>query len=158
LAAVRRQHSGLDENRTIQEMVRRVMDLMVADVLAETERRLAALKPTAPVDIRQADRATIAFSPAFWDGQMVPLRTFLHANVYRHYRVSRMRHKIRRVVRELFELFMDSPQLMPPDFRNEPGREDPAQRARMVADYIAGMTDRFALEEHHRLFDPMAKT
>ena len=158
LAAVRREHPGLDENRTIQEMVRRVMDLMVADLLAETERRLAALQPATPDDIRQADLATIAFSPGFWDGQVAPLRAFLHANVYRHYRVSRMRHKIRRVVRELFELFIDSPQLMPPDFHHEQGLEDPTQRARLVADYIAGMTDRFALEEHHRLFDPMAKT
>jgi dGTPase len=78
------------------------------------------------------------------------LKRFLHANLYRHYRVNRMRVKASRIVRDLFDAFMAEPVLLPPDYQAVSG--DPARQARKIADYIAGMTDRYAIREHRRIF------
>ena len=84
------------------------------------------------------------------------LKRFLYERMYRHYRVNRMSHKARRVVHELFRLFIAEPECLPSEWRTAASCDDEASRARTVADYLAGMTDRFALDEHRRLFDPYA--
>ena len=84
-------------------------------------------------------------------------KTFLFANMYRHTRVNRMTSKARRVVHDLFTLLLNEPQLLPDDWRDENDTPKSLKTARRVADYIAGMTDRFALDEHSRLFDPAVK-
>ena len=84
------------------------------------------------------------------------LKRFLFERMYRHYRVNRMSSKARRVVRELFQLFLAEPECLPGEWRAPTGGSAAPTRARIVADYLAGMTDRFALDEHRRLFDTYA--
>ena len=155
-AEVDRLHPGLDPGRAQFEALRRVFSLMVDDLLAESRRRLDALAPADADAVRAAGAPVIAFSDAMAT-DLKAIRAFLMARMYRHWRVIRMRTKAARVVEELFALFMADPRALPPDWAAAcAGAEAPA-RARVVADYIAGMTDRFALQEHRLLTDPMAR-
>jgi dGTPase len=155
VAGLRARYPGLEQGRLIHETVRRMINVMVADVVAETAARLDAVRPTCVADVRRAGGALVAFSPDM-DAAQKTIRAFLRARVYSDYRVNREMSKCKRIVTALFELFMAEPETLPTPWQQElaaaPG--DPMQaRARLVADYIAGMTDRFALLEHRRLFD-----
>jgi dGTPase len=130
----------------IAEAVSDLIGAMVDDVLAETRVQLAALAPKNADDIRRAGRQIVDFSPAM-KAQLSGLRAFLHENVYRHYKVNRARSQAKRIVRALFDLFLAEPETLPPQWR-----ADKAAQPRAVCDYIAGMTDRYALREHQRLF------
>jgi dGTPase len=151
-AAVMRHHDGLDRNRLIHEAVRRMIDTMVTDLLDESRRRLEQAAPRRVDDIRALGEPVIAFSAEMREHDTV-LKGFLLERMYRHYKVNRMASKARRAVRELFRLFVDEPQCLPDDWRAQCGAPGAQQTARAVADYIAGMTDRFALKEHQRLFE-----
>ena len=153
-AAVRAEWPGLDPVRLQGEALRRSFGLMVDDVVAETRHRLADARPESMLDVQTLGRPVVAFSDAM-TAKIAEIRAFLMVNMYRHWRVARMRAKAAQVVRELFRLFMDDPRLMPPEWQR-PGASE-HDRARAVADYIAGMTDRFALQEHRVLTDPMAR-
>lgn len=161
IADLRRQWPGLEQPRLVHETIRRMIDRMVSDLLAESGRRIAAADPGSVEDVRRASRALVAFSPEMDEVQR-PLRAFLRQRMYRHYRVNREMSKCKRVVRALFELFMAEPNTLPTswqeELRDKGGDTDDAVRARLVADYIAGMTDRYALSEHRRLFDVDTKT
>ena len=148
---VERLHPGLDARRLANESVRRLIDRMVRDLLQETGRRLAMLSPDTADAVRAAPQPVVAFSAALRDGDRV-LRSFLFERMYRHYRVNRETSKARRVVRELFALFITEPECLPTEWRIAAQAVDGAERARLVADYIAGMTDRYALLEYQRLF------
>ena len=151
LAEVEALHPGLVRRRLIHETVRRVIDRMVTDLLAETGRRLAALGPASVDDIRTADVPVVAFSdPVAAD--LAVVRRFMFHEVYRHYLVNRETSKARRVVRDLFGLFTTEPNTLPTEWRRLAETADAGGRAWLVADYIAGMTDRYALLEHQRLF------
>ncbi len=152
VARVRAQYPAIDEHRLVSETTRRLIDLMISDVLGESRRRLAALQPPAVEAIRGHDKAVIAFSPEMAAADR-RLKEFLFERMYRHYRVNRMTSKARRVVRELFDLLFREPDCLPEDWRDRARNADERRRARLVADYIAGMTDRFALLEHRRLLD-----
>ena len=149
-AHVAARYPGLDEPRLIHESVRRLIDHMVNDLLAETRRRLAALNPRGAQDIRDADTPMVAFSERMRDNDRA-LKAFLFARMYRHDRVVRMIAAARGVVQDLFGLYMANPAHMPAEWQTDVAEQDEAARARVVADYIAGMTDRFALAEHGRL-------
>jgi dGTPase len=151
LAEVEGRHPGLPRRRLIHETVRRVIDQMVTDLLAESRRRLAAQGPASVEAVRAAPEAVIAFSDAVAADLQV-LRGFMFREVYRHYLVNRETSKARRVVRDLFALFMAEPNTLPTDWRRQAETAGAVGQARVVADYIAGMTDRFALLEHQRLF------
>ena len=153
-AAVRAEWPGLDPVRLQAEALRRSFGRMVDDVVAETRNRIAEARPESMLDVQALGRPVVAFSEAM-TAQIAEIRAFLMVNMYRHWRVARMRAKAAQVVRELFTLFMDDPRLMPPEWQR-PGASE-HDRARAVADYIAGMTDRFALQEHRVLTDPMAR-
>ncbi len=128
---------------------------MVRDLVAETGRRLAASGATTVDEIRRLGRAGRGVLGR--DARPRPgAERFLYERMYRHYRVNRMTSKARRVVRELFQLFLAEPRCLPGEWRALTGRRHGRGRARIVADYIAGMTDRFALDEHRRLFDTYA--
>jgi len=133
------------------EAVRRMIGAMVEDVLAETERRLAEDGVRTNEDVRMARRPLVAFSSAMLEDLGV-LRQFLFQRMYRHYRVNRMRSQARRILSEMFQLFMAEPTVMPPEWSAKAEVTDPVKRARAVCDYIAGMTDRYAIEEHRKLF------
>jgi dGTPase len=157
LHEVRRTHPDIDEQRLIHEAVRRLIDCMVGDLLSETERRLHALAPGSPADVRQAPEPVVAFSDAMRQKERA-LRRFLFQRMYRHFKVNRMTQKVRRVVRELFEQYTQAPNCLPQEWRLQAEALDAPQRARVIGDYIAGMTDRYAIEEHRKLFDVTAAT
>ena len=140
----------------MHETIRRLIDRMVNDLLAETRRRIAESAPESARDVRRLGRPLVAFSEAMRDNDRA-LKRFLFARMYRHYRVNRMTGKVRRVVRELFAQYLADPSCLPEEWRESASGTDETRRARLVADYIAGMTDRYALEEHRRLFDPYSK-
>lgn len=151
LAGVLRAHPEAPRGVVIAEAVSALIGVMVEDVVAETRRRLDALKPQHADDIRRAPGPTADFSESMRE-ELGGLRAFLHANMYRHHRVNRARSKAKRVVRALFDLFFAEPETLPPEWRGRDDLSDPKRRARVVCDYIAGMTDRYASREHQRLF------
>lgn len=143
-------YGQLPLSRFIGETMRRMIDSMVSDLLAATRARLESAAIASADDVRHAGGATACFSPGM-HAAMQGLRAFLHARMYRHERVNRVRVHAAKVVQELFALFMAEPARLPEEWsRRATGTGDP-ETARLVADYIAGMTDKFALEEHARL-------
>ena len=153
-------YPGLDRTRLVHETIRRMIDHMVTDLIAETRRRIAEVGPRSAAEVRAAPRAMVAFSDGMRDHDRV-LRGFLKQRMYRHYKVNRVTSKTRRVVSELFALFMAEPECLPTEWQADlaaGGGTDERSRARLVADYIAGMTDRFALAEYERMFDMESKT
>jgi dGTPase len=156
-ADVRAAYPGLDESRLIHEAVRRMIGAMVTDLLEETGRRIAAARPLCADDIRRLDRPVAAFSAAMAANDAA-LKAFLFKNMYRHYKLNRMTSKARRVVRDLFGLLIAEPECLPTEWRVKAAGPDSEATAQLVADYIAGMTDRYALDEHRRLFDVQART
>ena len=154
---VRRTWPDLDESRLIDEAVRRLIGEMVIDVLEETRRRIADAAPHSAQDIRCLAHPVAAFSEAMRDKER-GLKGFLFQNMYRHYKLNRMTSKARRVVKGLFELFVEEPDCLPTEWRRKASDSSPEGMARLVTDYIAGITDRHALDEHRRLFDVQART
>ena len=152
LAEVDARYPGLEESRRIHEIVRRSITRMVEDVIAESFRRLDELAPRSADDIRMCGRCIVDFSPGMAAAEK-EVKRFLFARVYRHEDVLAVRRKVARVVRELFERFMQEPDLLPSPWCDGLGALNADQIARRVCDYIAGMTDRFAMDEHRRLFD-----
>lgn len=156
IAEARARYPDITEHYLIYEVIREMIGAMVADVMAESQKRLRALNPQAPDDVRRADHAVIAFSEPMMQ-KVEGLRAFLWERMYRHYSVRRMRLKVSRIVRDLYEAFMEQYQLLPDNWQKRlleaGGPMDRIAHARIVADYIAGMTDRYAIKEHGRLFD-----
>ena len=141
---------NLDEGRKGHEIMRRVITRFVEDVAAESEARIIALNPRSSDDIRRADRPVISFSSSFEPAEK-ELKAFLFRRMYRHERVQKLRDAATEIIENLFLRYMASPQEMGEAHVDAP--EDETRLARRVADYIAGMTDRFAIQEHQRLFD-----
>ena len=156
-AEVANSHPGLDAARLIHEAIRRMIDRMVSDAVSESRRRLGGSDAKSAAEIRALGRPVIGFSAAMREHERA-LRAFLFDNMYRHYRVNRMASKARRIVQEMFQLLLAEPQCLPTEWRHHAGGPASRETARVVADYIAGMTDRFALDEHYRLFDRYATT
>jgi dGTPase len=125
---------------------------MINDVIINSQHNLKRLQPTSVSDIRNAGKMTIGFSVEMKNHDKT-LKNFLMKNMYRHYKVNRMSSKARRVVNKLFTLYLNEPDCLPTDWRQAIEGKEEIERARLVADFIAGMTDRFALLEHKRLFD-----
>ncbi|MEM1385566.1 MAG: deoxyguanosinetriphosphate triphosphohydrolase [Pseudomonadota bacterium] len=156
-AAVDALYPSLAPARRRHEALRRVFALMVEDLIAESRRRIAEAAPESLTDVQAQPGPLIRFSDAV-AGDIATIKAFLFARMYRAYRVKRMRVKAVRVIRELFEMFLSDPGLMPEEWRDDCREaEGEAVRARIVGDYIAGMTDRFALNEHRILTDPVAR-
>lgn len=135
----------------IHEAVRELIGVMVSDVLVETSGLLDAARPESAAALRQLDHPVVAFSTDMLE-ILGALRRHLFANMYRHYKVNRMMSQGQRVMSDLFDLYLGDPGVLPPDVQRDMGEAGSAQTARAVCDYIAGMTDRFAVEEHRRLF------
>ncbi len=140
-----------DEDRVIHGAVRRLIGVMVGDLVSETQARIGELEPTSPDEVRSGDRPIVAFSAAL-NEQERHLRAFLFENMYRHYKVNRKMSRARRIVRELFAAFVDEPSVLPTKVRQMAEGPRELTTARVVADYISAMTDRMAMAEHRRLF------
>ena len=149
---VDRLYPATDSYRRRHEALRRVFGVMVADVIETSQVQLAASGAQSAADIRHLGRPVIQFSPALW-ADLQEIRTFLFTNMYRAPSVMEKRAEVTQVVEDLFPLFLDDPDLLPRRWRNDVAvaQHDRQQLARIVSDYIAGMTDRFALQEHGRL-------
>jgi len=146
MRAALREFPDLRGRRLIHETVRRMIDTLVTDLIRQTERNIRAHAPRNLEDIRRAP-ALVAFSAGVAREQQ-ELKRFLREKLYRHYRVARMSAKAKRIVTELFQAFRDDPRLLPPEFQVRATEDTP----RAIADYIAGMTDRYAILEHRRLY------
>ena len=147
LGTVRSLYPSLTDRRLIHETVRRMINTLVVDLLEQTRHNIEQHRPQCLDDVR-ACPPLAAFSPDI-RAQALELKRFLFQNLYRHYRVVRMSEKASRLIREMFRAFTTEPRLLPPEHR---ARAD-ADLHRAVCDYIAGMTDRFAIREHKRLYD-----
>src|SRR5450830_1628422 len=146
LNEVRQAYPDLPERRVVHETVRRMINTLVSDLIRQSERNISTRSPVTLEDVRSA-AAMIAYSPEMNEQQRA-LKNFLHTHLYRHYRVLRMSAKAQRIISELFGIFMADSRLLPPQFQSLAEQD----RARAVADYIAGMTDRYAIREHRRIF------
>ena len=149
-------YPGLDRPRVSHEAVRHLISLMVEDLLAESERRIAAADPKTVADVRALERPLIAFSPDMQAADRA-LKDFLRERMYRHPRVNDMTSRAQAVVSDLFRRYTAEPETLPPEWRPDDGAERPDELARRTADFIAGMTDRYALEEHIRVVDNSKK-
>jgi dGTPase len=155
IGEIRRMHPRLDTSRTVHELVRRVITRMIEDVIAETGARLAALAPRSAADVRNAEGQVGSFSAAMVEADRA-IKGFLNPRMYRHPRVMGIMTDAEGVVCDLFNRYVASPDEMPAEWA---GRVtgDEAARLRAIADFIAGMTDRYALIEHERLFERTPK-
>jgi dGTPase len=151
LAAVKSERPDLEPRLTHLEAIRRMIGAMIDDVMGETLQRAAATGVGSADDVRALDHALVAFSPDMAE-DLARLRAFLHERMYRHWRVNRTRSQARRILGEMFVLFLKEPEVLPTVWFAKSQNRDEAGRARVVCDYIAGMTDRFAIEEHRKLF------
>lgn len=150
-ADVRRRYPDISENRLIHEAVRDLIGYMVSDVLTESRKRIAETAPQSADEIRRLDFAIVDFSEQF-RSEEGPMRSFLYNNMYRHYKVNRMMGQASRVVEELFDQFINNPDILPTAYRNQCQGPRHDITARVVCDYIASMTDSFAINEHKKLF------
>ena len=136
----------IEGRRLVHETVRRMIDTLVTDLIRQSAASIREHDPASADDVRRAP-AMVRFSDRI-QREQAELKRFLHANLYRHYRVSRMSSKARRIITDLFQAFLAEPGLLPPEFQARAEADTP----RAIADYIAGMTDRYAIIEHRRLF------
>ena len=146
LDEVRQAFPTLAERRVVHETVRRMINALVSDLIAQTEDNIRRNSPKSLADVRAAP-PLVAFSLEMHEKNR-ELKAVLRTHLYRHYRVMRMSAKARRIISELFQAFMGDSRLLPPQF--VPQSEQ--SKARLVSDYIAGMTDRYAIREHRRIF------
>jgi len=144
-------YPGCDPGIIRLEAVRRMIGAMVDDVLAETRRRVEQGGVKNPEDVRNLGHAVVSFSRDMVE-DLSALRHFLMERMYRHWKVNRTRSQARRILAEMFQLFMAEPEVLPSEWFHRAQLRDEPGRARVVCDYIAGMTDRFAIEEHRKLF------
>lgn len=151
LAEIARLHPGLEPSRTIHELARRVITRFVEDVIAESTRRIARLAPKSVEDVRNADAPVVAFSDAMAAAD-ADIKRFLYARMYRHPSVVAVRANANAIVADLFSAFREAPERMPEEWSAGLAAAPDQKIARRVADYIAGMTDTYAVLAHRRLF------
>jgi dGTPase len=152
IGEIRAAHPGLDAHRLVHELVRQLIGLLIDDVVAETGRRLGTLALRSVDDVRRAPTPLAAFSAAMGEADRA-IKSFLEKRMYRHPRVTRVMDQAADVVRDLFARYSARPAELPAEWKEGLDALDEAARIRRIADFIAGMTDRFALAEHARLFD-----
>ena len=159
--AVMRRYPDLTGRRLIHEVVRRMINRQVTDLVESSRERLATAAPASIDAVRAHSSPLIGFSDVMREHNL-ELKRFLRKHLYQHYKVRRMSAKAQRVIRTLFEVFMNDSALLPPEFALQARSFEEAQgaagRARTVSDYIAGMTDRYAIVEYERVFNPAQLT
>ena len=152
IAEVRSAYPALDDKRVGSEVIRRMIGVTVRDVIACARARLAAFPQASCAAVRKHDKAIIRFSPEMAENIRL-LRHFLLTRMYRHYQINRVRAKAKRVIEQLFWFYLESPSCLPDEWRIQAEAMREKERVRLVTDYIAGMTDHYALREHALLFE-----
>lgn len=150
--SVKVEYPHLTDRMVTYEAVRQLIGIWINDLVDETRRRVKRLQPASAAEVRALGEPLVGFSDELSDKQRA-LRAFLFERMYKHYKVNRMRSKAKRILAELFEGFTAEPQTLPSPWRQDATQADTFRRARIVCDYIAGMTDGYAIEEHGRLCD-----
>lgn len=154
-------HPDLPDRRKIYEIVRRLISYQVIDLIETSTARIKSVKPETIEDVRNYSEAIISYSEAMREQNLI-IKRFLRENLYMHYRVRRMSAKSARMIKELFSAFMQDTLLLPPEYqeltKQHKAEAGESGKARIIADYIAGMTDRYAMAEHGKLFDPKQLT
>ena len=152
LGEVLRLYPDLEHDRAVHETVRRVMSAMITDVIQETGACAVRLKPVSVAAVRGMEEPLVRFGPEMGESNQ-KLQLFLNESMYRHEKIEEIMDRARRVVRALFDAYMNDPKLLPQNWQEGAHPDETARYARQVSDFIAGMTDRYALEQHKRLFD-----
>jgi len=161
-AQVEADFPDVSERLKVNETIRHMINFLIVDVVEETGKRIRKQNISSFADVRAAKKPLVAFSQAA-KKKNGELKKFLYKNMYRHYRVARMASKAERVIREIFDTYMHNPAMLPIHQQHEmatarsSGSLSKEHLARIIADYIAGMTDRYALEEYERLFNINAR-
>ncbi len=149
--AVRKDYPVLSDQMIVYEAVRRLIGHWISDLTAETRRRIKIHNPQSAEEVRAMPVPLVAFSDKLETDQRA-LRAFLYERMYKHYKVNRMRSQGKRILRELFGLFLAEPETLPDLWRRDAEQVTDVRRARMICDYLAGMTDAYAIDLHRRLF------
>ena len=147
---VHARYPDLEDRRLIYEIIRRMIGTVVTDLIEETQRRIETSGVSSIDDVREAGEPLVQMSPEVY-AQHVSLKRFLNEHLYRHEQKLEMTRRAQTIVRELFEAYSGDPTLMPQEFSQKAASVDGAERARVIADYIAGMTDRYAIAAHEAL-------
>jgi dGTPase len=150
---VRGEYGNLTSFQMRNQVVRKMIDLQVSDVINETTRRLTKYRINSLEDARNFEEGLLSFSQEM-KKKNSQLKMFLFDNMYRHYRMIRMADKAKRIIKQLFDIYLNDVDQLPPTTRN---RVKEGNRMQAICDYIAGMTDRYALQEYKKLFDPMER-
>jgi len=150
---LRQRRSGIDEEMKKYLIIRSLIDMQVTNLIKETEKIIQKLKLKSHMDAKRHDKKIVTFSKEMMRLRM-PLRKFLMEKLYHHYRVVRMSDKAKRFLGELFQVYVKRPEALPPQVQQWLKRDGVK---RVVCDYIAGMTDRYALDEYKKLFEPYQK-
>ncbi len=146
---VHERYPDLEDRRLIYEIIRRMINIVVTDLIDQTQANITALAPQSIDDIRQAGKPLASMTDEIY-AQHVGLKRFLNKHLYRHEQKLAMTEKVQAVLKDLFQIYMTDIDRMPPQFSSLADKQDQTSRARVVADYISGMTDRFAIAEHER--------
>jgi dGTPase len=149
---VHQRYPELEDRRLIYEIIRRMIDKVVTDLIENTQRNIEAAKPQSIDDVRRAGKAMVLMSAEVYE-QHLALKRFLNKHLYSHEQKLQMTRRAQQIVRELFQIYMSDVACMPDEFSERAGKSDAVGKARVVADYIAGMTDRYAIAEHERIAD-----
>ncbi|MGC1304634.1 MAG: deoxyguanosinetriphosphate triphosphohydrolase [Caulobacteraceae bacterium] len=152
IRSVQTDYPGIEPRMLRLEAVRRMIGVMIGDVIAETRARAKAAGVATADDVRAMDKPLVGFSADMLE-DLNRLRLFLYERMYRHHRVNRTRSAARRILRDLFALYMEESDVLPSAWQERAKAGNQTKQARVVCDYIAGMTDRFAIEEHRKLFN-----
>jgi dGTPase len=152
LSQIAAEHASIEAARLVHELIRRMITGMIEDVIRETRNRLHTLAVRSLDEIRHAERSCADFSPTMAEGDRA-IKHFLHAQMYRHARITRIMSDAETVICDLFSRYLAEPAVIPAEWAHRSPTDDPLVAARLTADFIAGMTDRYALAEHARLFD-----
>lgn len=150
---IHKKYSGIDNDKKKYLIIRSLIDIQATDLITETEKKINKLKLKSYLEVKKIGKKIVSFSKEMQDLRK-PLREFLTENLYRHYRVMRMANKAKRFIAELFTVYLNNPKALPPKIQKTIPKYG-VRRA--VCDYIAGMTDRYALDEYKKLFDPYEK-
>jgi dGTPase len=151
-ARVHERYPDLEDRRLIYEIIRRMIDTVVTDLITTTRQQLDEARPESIDGVRAAGKALVGFSDDVYQ-QHVELKQFLNRHLYRHENKLAMTREVQAMIRDLFAIYLNDVQQMPLEFAAAAARQDDVGRARVVADYIAGMTDRYAIAEHERIAD-----
>ena len=147
---VHERYPDLDDRRLIYEIIRRMINTVVTDLIDQTRANITALAPQSIDDVRQAGKPLASMTDEIY-AQHVGLKRFLNKHLYRHEQKLAMTEKVQAILKDLFQIYMADIDRMPPQFSSVADKQDQTGRARVVADYISGMTDRFAIAEHERI-------